>query len=66
MLIHTTDKFMSEIEKAKGHALQLTPTKQIENAWLAHILILNRRKALVLVHSETQLTLIAWPLKNKS
>ncbi|GAB2319939.1 hypothetical protein IRB23SM22_22000 [Alkalibacterium sp. s-m-22] len=65
MLIHTTDKFMSEIEKAKGHVLPLNPTNPNENAWLVHIAILNRRKALVLVHLETQLTLVAWPLKKE-
>lgn len=59
MLIHTTEKYITEIEKAKGTPIPMSSHESSESSWLAHVVILNRRKALVLMHSETLLTLVA-------
>lgn len=65
MLIHTTEKYITEIEKAKGRSLPMSSHESNDSSQVAHVVILNRRKALVLIHSETLLTLVAWPLKKE-
>ncbi|WP_161879296.1 plasmid pRiA4b ORF-3 family protein [Alkalibacterium sp. MB6] len=67
MFVFGTDKFITDIAKAKESPFPLSPVEPSEgdSRWFADSVILNRRKAVVLIHEESLLTLVMWPLKKQ-
>lgn len=67
MNIQMTDRLHKKLVQSKGKEVVLTRDADEEgfNNWHADIVTLHRRKALLLVHNESLMSIVLWPLLKK-